>query len=155
MGIKSTLLHVVTALVFERPVRGLDADSMRNRLIQSGDAMVSAIRTAGDITANQDTATHIIGIERWGQARLRDALNGSYTSEEYDGYRPASAPITQLADLMQTTRAETVAVLAQLVSAGIPLTTTIPHNTFGDMTVAGWLQYIQGHGAIESRKLRK
>jgi hypothetical protein len=153
--IRSTMLHFVAGLVFERPVRTLSADQLRMRLSDGGNIVVAAMRAASDTSTHQRIATHIIGIECWGQARLRELLTRSHTSEEYDRYRPAATSLIHLAELMTSTRAETIAVFDQLCAAGIAPTQVAHHNMFGAMTVAGWLQYLHAHASLESRKLRK
>ncbi|MCE2849904.1 MAG: DinB family protein [Roseiflexaceae bacterium] len=155
MTIRSSILHVIAGLVFERPVRTLSTEQLRLRLSNSGNMVVAAMRAAGDTSTHQGVATHIIGIERWGQARLRELLTRTHTSEEYDRYRPAVASMTHLAELMASTRAETIAVFDQLCAAGIATTQVTHHNMFGAMTLAGWLQYLAAHASLESRKLRK
>ena len=155
MTIRANVLHFIAGLVFERPVRSLSADQLRLRLSNGGTTVVAAMRAASDTPTNQGIATHIIGIERWGQARVRELHTGTHTVEEYDHYRPATASMAQLAETMATTRAETIAILDQLSAAGIALTQQVAHNMFGAMTLAGWLQYLAAHASLESRKLRK
>ncbi|MFM7679694.1 MAG: DinB family protein [Roseiflexaceae bacterium] len=155
MTIRARFLHFIAGFVFERPVRRLSADQIRQRLSNGVTTVVAAMRAASDTHTHQRVATHIIGIERWGQARLRELLTRTHTSEEYDHYRPAVASMTHLADLMTNTRAETIAVFDQLCAAGITTTQVAHHNMFGAMTLAGWLQYLNAHASLESRKLRK
>lgn len=155
MTLRSNLLQFIAGLVFERPVRRLTTDQIRQRLTTGGDTVVTAMRATRDTDAHQRVATHIIGIERWGQARIRELLTGTHIVEEYDHYRPANASMAQLAETMVHTRAETLALLDQLSTAGITLTQQVPHNMFGQMTLAGWLQYLNAHATLESRKLGK
>lgn len=155
MTLRSRFLHLIAGLVFERPVRRLTVEQLRQRLSNGGTTVVTAMRATSDTDAHQRVATHIIGIERWGQARMRELLTGTHIVEEYDHYRPANASMAQLAETMTTTRAETIAILDQLSAAGIALTRQTPHNMFGPMTLAGWLQYLDAHATLESRKLHK
>lgn len=155
MSVRSVLLHTVAHLVFERPAQSLTSAHMQQRLTTGGDAVVAAMRHTSDTPAHQAIATHIIGIERWGQARLRDALTHTSTVEAYDHYRPASAPMAQLAALMHATRADTCALAVQLADPANNAAHTAQHNTFGALSIAGWLQYLHRHSIMESRKLGK
>lgn len=155
MDIKAWLLHRIAQHFFVRPVRHISTAQMRTRLQTGGDVIAHTMMQAADTHAHQRVATHIIGIERWSQARLRDILTATPHTEEYDHYRPADAPMPQLAEIMRATRADTLALYAQLVDAGVVATQTARHNTFGDMSMLGWLQYLYLHGDLERRKLGK
>lgn len=143
-------------LFFERPGRTLDYTSHINGLRESGDALVTQFRTARDDQHNRAVLRHIIGIEHWSQARLRELLGAAPFREEYDKYKPsAHHSVSELAEIMQQTRQQSCAVVQQLADANIDLQQRVVHNQFGPLSASGWLVYVRSHAVIESKKLRK
>ena len=149
------VLHVVAGLMFERPVRGLSAQALIDRLDASTTPFVTAVRTKTDTTANRVLLAHIIGIECWAQNRMRQGANGTVVFDESDSYTPSPAqPMVDLVALAAATRAQSVALLRELTAAGTAPATTIAHNQFGALSLAAWSQYIVSHANLEAKKMR-
>jgi hypothetical protein len=103
-----------------------------------------------------DCLAHIIGIERWGQRRLRVALGEPLITDEYDSYCPSIALFWQdLREEFRTTRANTVALIRQLDDAHIDDSVGIRHNDLGILTVHGWVRYLDMHANEESKKITR
>ena len=103
-----------------------------------------------DTPANREAIAHCVGIERWGQSRLRVALGEPLQLDGHHGYRPDPADgIEALRAAMADTRAGTVALARELVAAGVDPATTVRHNDLGDLTLAGWLAYLEQHASRE------
>lgn len=147
---------VAAQLFFEKPGRSIDHAAHITGLQTSGDALVTQFRHARDDQHNRTVMRHIIGIEHWSQARLRELLGAAPFREEYDNYQPpAHHTVAELADIMQQTRAQSCAIVQQLADANIDLQQRVSHNQFGTLTASGWLVYIRSHATIESKKLHK
>ncbi len=150
-----SIVGKVLAALVEMQGRRAPVSEWGARLANSAEAVAGRLATAPDTAKNRDLAAHIIGIERWGQRRLRMLLGEPPIRDEYDRYRPdAEQNLAALADVFRQTRAETVRVIAELEAAGCVPTTTAPHNDLGNVSIRGWLSYLDGHAAMESRKLR-
>jgi hypothetical protein len=97
----------------------------------------------------------VIGIERWGQQRLRVALGDApFTPDAYGGYRPDVARgVEALVDELLATRAETVAIGRRLAAEG-KAEMVVAHNSIGPLSALGWLRYLRLHADLESRRVR-
>jgi hypothetical protein len=103
-----------------------------------------------DTPANREAIAHCVGIERWGQRRMRVALGEALVLDAYHGYRPDPADgIEALRAAMAETRATTVALARELAATGVDPATTVRHNDLGDLTLAGWLAYLEQHAGRE------
>lgn len=150
------IFGVAAQLFFERPGRTIDYTAHITGLQESGDALVARFRTARDDQHNRTLLRHIIGIEHWAQARLRELLGAAPFREEYDKYQPSTQlTVSELAQVMQQTRQESCAIVQQLADAHVDLNQRIMHNQFGPLSASGWLVYIRSHATIESKKLHK
>lgn len=150
------VLGFAAQLFFERPGRTLDYAAHINGLRESGDTLVTLFRTARDDQHNRTLLRHIIGIEHWAQARLRELLGAAPFREEYDKYQPsAQLTVSELAQVMHQTRQQSCAIAQQLADAQIDLQQRVTHNQFGPLSASGWLVYIRSHAVIESKKLHK
>ncbi len=150
-----SLVGKVLGALVERQGRGASIGEWADRLTQSGDSVARRIASAPDTPKNRDVAAHIVGIERWGQRRLRTILGEPLVRDEYNGYRPpASEDVAVLAQTFQQVRGETVALVRLLQAEGCAPTAKAPHNDLGETSILGWLSYLNGHAAMESRKIR-
>jgi hypothetical protein len=155
MAIVPFLLHFVAGLMFERPTRGVTTAALLQRLEQSQPEFVSYIQQHADTPKNRALLGHIIGVERWAQARLRQCISGPSAPDESDVYVPAQdVSFSDLRTAASRTRSDSVALFSELSDAGVPLTRTIMHNQFGALTVAAWFHYIVKHSMLEARKMR-
>lgn len=150
MSIRSTLVNAFLS----RPFNGLRAEEIARRLELSGRTLERTFATAADTPANRRLVSHITGIERWGQSRLRVALGAPLVRDEYDGYRPArDADWPALQAAFAATRGETVAITQQL-GATLDQPVAVLHNQFGPLRLRAWLRYLDIHATLEARKLR-
>lgn len=139
----------------ERGARGKSYAELTERLAREQESVAQRMAQAADTPRNRAVAAHIIGIERWGQRRLRTLLGEPLLHDEYDGYRPSGelAPAA-LAEEFRATRQATVALAQELAAAGADLNATVPHNDAGPMRAGGWLNYLNMHASMEAKRLR-
>lgn len=148
------LRESITNRFLEMPFRGLSVEQMAQRLELDGRTLERTFVAAKDNEHNRRLLSHITGIERWGQSRLRVALGAPLVMDEYDGYRPPrEATWVELQDAFHSTRQETVALARQLGQA-LAASVKTPHNQFGPLTVRSWLRYLNIHANMEAKKLR-
>lgn len=156
MTIRTTILRLVAGLMFERPARKQSLPEIIVSLEKSGAALQQNFAAVPDKPENRELLRHIIGIERWGQRRLRVALGAEPVRDEYDGYCPAEGlDMATLRGELQSTRRETVAIAHAFESGLNRLDTIVFHNDFGDLSVRGWLRYLEGHANIEAKRAKK
>lgn len=100
-------------------------------------------------------AGHVIGIERWCQSRLRVFLGEPLRMDEYDGYRPGPElqDMSALAEAFAQARTESVALLDEILAAGVDEETRVPHNDFGPLSLRRWVGYLHMHANFESKRL--
>ncbi|NDJ60702.1 MAG: DinB family protein [Chloroflexi bacterium] len=155
MSLRKQIMHRAGKLLMEPPASQTIAEQVA-ALEASGRTIRERADQRGDSTANRSTLGHVIGIERWGQRRICLALGEACdVGEEYDGYRPPlDTEWEALKQMFNDTRAETVRIARQIEDSGVRPTFTIRHNTFGPLTVRGWLRYLNVHSSAESRRLR-
>jgi hypothetical protein len=147
--------RLTTNVLMEWPVQGKNLADLAQTLQTAGEKLKQKVAAAPDTETNRQTLSHIIGIERWGQKRLKVALGEPLTTEEYDQYRPGRD--TSWADLQQQfaqTRQESVTLVQQLQQAQVDPGRKIKHNGYGDLTVRGWLRYLTFHANAESWRIR-
>lgn len=152
---RTFFLSVIRTLFFEQPARRRDYARLAADLEAGARELDARLAAAADTPTNLRLARHIIGLERWGQRRLRIALGDPPVSDEMDGYEPPPTP--HLSDLRATfaaTRRETLVLVRQLELRHIPGDLQIPHNQFGPLTVRGWLVYLNQHARLEGRRLK-
>ncbi len=155
MSILDPIKKVAADFILERPFRDKDFSQLAGKLTLSGQVLEDRIRRAQETERNRRILSHIIGIERWGQSRLRVFLGEPLTLDEYDGYRPPQdATWDELAQAFQATRARTIALIQELAARDPGPDTRVPHNQFGPLTARGWLRYLDFHADAESKKFR-
>jgi hypothetical protein len=145
------LLHMVV----ERSARKLNYAELAQKLDASCGQVAGHIAAAPDTPANRAQAGHVIGMERWAQRRLRTALGEPPSADEYDGHRPSGdLALPALRGEFESTRAETLQLVKSLQQAGVPETRIAPHNDMGQLTLRGWLYYLDMHAAREAAKMK-
>ncbi|WP_216324626.1 DinB family protein [Deinococcus aestuarii] len=146
----------LVAQVFERPAARASYTELGQALERGGTFLAQRAARAADTEANRGALAHIVGIERWGQHRLRVALGQrEFVRDEHHAYKPpAEATLGELQNLISQTRAQTVDLARQLHDAPPPEGTTVEHNGLGPLTPKGWLRYLTQHADLESRRLR-
>lgn len=155
MGLKARIFGVVRYLLFERSANKRTLGELADSLAQDGVGIKERISEKADSQHNRDKLNHIIGIERWGQGRLKVALGETFIHDEHDGYCP---PVTASWDELRTafheTRDNTITIARELAKAKITPEKTVHHNDFGDMSLHGWLHYLNFHATQESKGIK-
>lgn len=153
---KAQLRDVLVQQLVEGPARRASYADLGTALERGGAQVVGRLERAPDTEASREVARHIIGIERWGQARLSSLAGGpGFVRDEYRPYRPPQdASLSELRDLMSLTRAQTVELSRALAQQPPPEGARVPHNALGDLSAQGWLRYLTTHASLESRRLR-
>lgn len=149
--IVGSVRSAVAALVIELPARWMGMDRLIQRLEKDGKTLGQ--RVAAGRPSNAAVLAHMIGIERWGQRRIRVALGEPLSVEEYDRYRPAETDISALRSIFQNTRQGTISLCKSLRMAGVDPQTRILHNQFGEISLLGWFYYLCLHARIESLRI--
>ena len=149
-----SLLGVILRFASERDAKGASYEDLLERLDKNEEESLPHFASAADTIINRARAAHIIGIERWGQSRLRTLLGELLVMDEYDGYAPSTDLTTsELAAEFTRTRAATKALVQELQGNGISLSKTATHNELGDISARAWIAYITNHTRRESRVL--
>ena len=91
MRIFGTVLHLIT----EWTAKNLSYVALDERLQRSGQHVEQKLAGARELPLNLEAAKHIVGIERWGQQRLRTVLGEPLVMDEYDSYRPEAISTMQ------------------------------------------------------------
>lgn len=152
MRILQGLIGAMRRPMAERHARGKTLDELAGELEASGASLGARFAKAPDTGMNREAIAHWVGIERWGQRRLRVALGEPLEMDAYHPYRPDKEQgMAHLRDAFAETRAGTLALIRELQAAGVDPATTIRHNDLGDLSVAGWLAYLVQHPEQESR----
>ena len=154
MGLRDTLTSAVSSLMLERPLKNKDMAEIAQDLDLAGGRLKHTFAAAKDNPDNRRLLSHIVGIERWGQSRLRVALGEPLTIDEYDDYRPPrESTWPALQDAFSETRQQTVAVVQALGKANVA-DVKVPHNQFGPLSIRSWLRYLDMHANLEAKKLK-
>ena len=154
MGLRDTLTGAVSGFILERPLKNKDIAEIAQELDLAGGRLKHTFAAAKDNPDNRRLLSHIVGMERWGQSRLRVALGEPLTLDAYDGYRPpreTAWPALQAA--FSETRQQTLALVQQLGQADVA-NIKVPHNQFGPLSVRSWLRYLNLHANLEAKKLK-
>jgi hypothetical protein len=134
----------------ERRGRGRTLEDAARHLERAGATIDEHLAGKADTPAQREAVAHCVGIERWGHSRLRVGLGEPLRLDGHRGYRPDPAVgLDALRALMAETRATTVALARELEAAGVDPATTVRHNDLGDLTLSGWLAYLEQHATRE------
>jgi hypothetical protein len=151
MSLIGKLLH----FYMERSAAKSSLDELQTRLQLAGVRLVSRMEKGADTPADRERARHVIGMERWSQHRLRSLLGEPLVMDEYDGYRPQpDLPLITLGGEFSAARVQTLALIQELRKAGGVEGKTVPHNDMGDLSVRGWLVYLNAHSTRELQGIR-
>jgi hypothetical protein len=151
----SPFLSLAKNLLIEWPAAGRSYGQLATTLERSGLKLQARLAGAPDAPANRKQLCHIIGLERWGQRRLRSALGEPPAADEMDDYIPPAIPVPDLVAALAATRTETVVLARQLEARRIPRDATVEHNQFGPLTPRGWLAYLNTHANIEATRVKR
>ena len=153
--VKNLIQDAVVALLLERPAAKRTPSQWLSQLETAAPAIAARAMASKNSAKAQIVLRHIIGIERWGQQRLRVYLGEPLVKDEYDGYCSATNLSTeqQCAEFHKT-RVETVEIVRKIASAGVKIESKVLHNQFGPITLGGWLRYLNLHANFESKMIR-
>lgn len=155
VGIRDFILRTGGSVFLERLAKDKSCSQLAERLETDGRGLLEHYAAVGDDSHHRRVLSHIIGIERWGQSRLQVFLGAPLKQEEYDGYRPArETQWDTLQKQFSETRAETVR-LARELHEKTDSTRKVLHNMYGPLTARAWLNLLNTHANMESRRLRK
>jgi DinB superfamily len=147
--------HLIVNLTLEYPAQKKSISVLADDLERSGYTVGQRIGLGKTDQASTEKALHIIGIERWGQQRLRVALGEAFKLDGHHGYKPSKdLSMTELQKTFQETRTRTIALARELERVNVGRTERVLHNNLGPLTVRGWLRYLGLHANLESRRLR-
>jgi len=151
MNIGSRILYM--SVQFQ--IRNKSLDQLTARAEESSKTILTRLANKTDTPQNRKKLRHIIGIERWGQSRLKTLLGEPDLQDEYDGYQPAeSLDFKALRNAFKQTRTETVNLVRKLQKKGVAATGKARHNGMGDVSVPIWVGYLNQHANFESRLIR-
>ncbi|MCS6881495.1 MAG: hypothetical protein RMK84_11010 [Oscillochloridaceae bacterium] len=149
------LVPAIRNLFLERPARKRDYAYFAGRLEASGKELEARFAAAADSPENRRQLRHIVGLERWGQRRLRTALGEPPVQDEMDRYAPPGGQsLLDLRAAFAATRRETVVLIRQLETRGVPPDWVIPHNEYGPLTLRAWLHYLDLHARLEGKRIK-
>lgn len=155
MGLREKVTGLVAGLLLERPVGDKSYADMAQQLEETGQSIEARLAGKKYTEFNHRVLTHIIGIERWGQSRLRVFLGNPFVQDEYNGYRPArDVPWDELIGLFSATRSVTVSLAHALDDELIAPDKTVLHNQLGPLSARAWLRYLQTHASREIMQVR-
>lgn len=151
MPLKSAVFELMGRIYFERPSHRHSVGEHVEMLRRSGEELRSKLRAAEPSDALRHALRHVIGIERWGQRRLRVLLGEDPVMDSHHRYLPPErASWPELLGSFDDTRAETLAIAEALGGEE----RAVRHDQFGELSARGWLRYLRGHANRELRALR-
>jgi hypothetical protein len=153
MTAMSIMGSALRALV-ERGASKYSVEELEAHLRESGEEVTGKLAAAADSPHNREVACHVIGIERWGQSRLTTCLGRPRVDDEYDGYRPAADSMATLTEEFREARRDTLAQIELLRQIDGLESRTCAHNDMGELSVKGWLSYLDSHATRELRRLK-
>lgn len=155
MSIIGRVIGRVLRPIIERQAKGRSVHDFVGSLEHSGEEVAKRLGNAPDTPHNREVANHIVGIERWGQRRLRVALSEPPVMDSYRGYRlPEGTDLGALRSAFSNTRRGTVELARELGFTDPKPRTKVCHNDLGELSVGGWLAYLEGHAKRESTRLK-
>ena len=146
------LMHWGAQLILERPAKKMTVDDLLSQLGQSNRHLTEHLNACSDTQANRRQLCHLIGIERWGQRRLRVAFGEPFLTEEYDHYRPS--PDRSWEDLKKEWEITRQASLTMFKGFSEERNIKIEHNQYGSLSVKAWLRYLDIHASSEGKRIR-
>jgi hypothetical protein len=152
VGLKDRIYQWAGQRFIERPASRMPVVDLAAALSASGDDVRGRLAKAGASPRNVARLRHIIGIERWGQRRLRTFLGEPPATDGHHPYKPTETEWGALLTEFASARADTVALAAELTTADERA--TVPHNQFGPFTARGWLRYLDRHARMEAKLMR-
>ncbi|MFQ3631728.1 hypothetical protein [Roseiflexus sp.] len=155
MSLYNSLRDMIVRLVVERPALRRSTDAWAEALAASAATLKARMSASADTPVNRQQLRHIIGLERWGQRRLRVALGEPFINDEMDEYQPpVDLSLSELIDVFLNTRDETVQLARRCAADPRAESAIVRHNQLGPLSIRGWLRYLDLHASLEARRLR-
>ncbi len=146
---------ILRMLFLERPAQKWTMSAWGEKLAAHGESISQRLDKYPDSQRNRQVLSHIIGIEQWGQGRLRVGLGEPFKEDEYDSYRPSrNRSWEQLKAEFRTTRKKTVALAEALDDRQVDQFMKVKHNQYGMLTLGAWLRYLDMHANLESKRMK-
>jgi hypothetical protein len=153
MGLKEAVSHFAGRVYFDKPALKLSLAEHADALRRSGEEIRAGLARAAGDERQRAKLRHVIGIERWGQSRLRVFVGDAFVSAGHRPHLPPeSASWEELVREFGEMRAQTIALAERLAAENA--TGTVTHNQFGELSAQGWLRYLNGHSLRELRGLK-
>ena len=144
-----------TFFMLERPAKKWTMSAWGEKLTASGEEISQKLDKVPDSDPNRKVLSHIIGIEQWGQSRLRVGLGEPFKQEEYDAYRPSKTRSwEQLKTEFRIARRKTVALAEELDKNQVDQFERVKHNQYGQISLGAWLRYLELHARLESKRIK-
>lgn len=148
----ASLKHTYALLVFDTPAMWSGIDRLIKRLEISGQSLEKHLAKVSGRAANCEILVHMLRIERFGQRRLCVAL-GEPLCDDQDDTLPLARNWPLLVDAFKCARKETISLGKSIRMARIDPMTRIPHQQYGDISLLGWLYYLNLHAVVESIRI--
>ncbi|MAT97426.1 MAG: hypothetical protein CL608_09815 [Anaerolineaceae bacterium] len=146
---------ILRMLILERPGRKWTMARWGEKLAANGESISHRLDKYPDSQRNRQVLSHVIGIEQWGQSRLRVGLGEPFKEEEYDNYRPSrNRSWEQLKAEFRMTRKRTVALAEALDDNQVDQFLKVKHNRYGMLTLGAWLRYLDMHANFETKRIK-
>lgn len=148
-------VSIIFRTVFQLQTINKSLDDLIQGAREGGATIDSHLADKPDTPKNREQMRHVIGIERWGQRRLKTMLGEPPLQDEYDGYQPSpELDLGALRDAFSATRAETLAIVDQIQKKGVAESGRAYHNGMGDVSLKLWLRYLTMHANFESKRVK-
>ena len=155
MGLKDALLRGIGRFFFENPGRKRSFDELAQELERSGAQIGNRLAGFSPQPKDHERLRHIIGIERWGQRRLRVFLGEPFEMDGHHPYKPdETLDWPALLDAFRETCAQTLAMIDPLAQPDVADAAPVAHNEFGGLSARGWLKYLNGHAESEAKRIK-
>jgi hypothetical protein len=145
----------INYLIIERPAAKKTLAAWGEQLDTKGEIFLQRLAKLPHRDNNREMLSHIIGIEKWGQSRLKVALGEPFKHETSDGYRPPKNHSWEMLKAeFKATRRSTVALAQKLDTSRVDHSLRIKHDQYGELSLAGWLRYLDMHANSEGKRLK-
>ena len=146
---------ILRTLLLERPGRRWTMAAWGEKLAKNGESISHRLDKYSDSQRNRQVLSHVIGIEQWGQSRLRVGLGEPFKDEEYNSYRPSrNRSWEKLKAEFRLARKRTVALAEALDDNQVDQFMVVKHNRYGSITLGAWLRYLDMHANLEIKRIK-